>query len=121
MLGPKDDGSFAWLSYGIARSSWRKEKFAKSFPNEKVYRYSLAEEVDALRSVISMASTDKRTKNLSPSLARLKKLDEAGLLEAYILMARPEGIAQDHPEYLKQNRDKLRRYVMEYVVKRGGQ
>ena len=74
-----------------------------------------------MRSVISMASTDKRTKNLSPSLARLKKLDEAGLLEAYILMARPdEGIAQDHPEYLKQNRDKLRRYMMEYVVRGGG-
>lgn len=122
LLGPKDDGSFAWLSYGIARSSWRKEKFAKAFPNEKVYRHSLAEEVDALRSVISMATTDKRTKNLSPSLARLKKLDEAGLLEAYILMARPdEGIAKDHPEYLKQNRDKLRRYMMEYVVKGGGQ
>ena len=122
LLGPKDDGSFAWLSYGIARSSWRKEKFAKTFPNEKVYRHSLAEEVDALRSVISMATTDKRTKNLSPSLARLKKLDEAGLLEAYILMALPdEGIAQDHPEYLKQNRDKLRRYMMEYVVKGGGQ
>lgn len=122
LLGPKDDGSFAWLSYGIARSSWRKEKFAKTFPNEKVYRHSLAEEVDALRSVISMATTDKRTKNLSPSLAKLKKLDEAGLLEAYILMARPdEGIAQDHPEYLKQNRDKLRRYMMEYVVKGGGQ
>lgn len=121
LLGPKDDGSFAWLSYGVARSSWRKEKFAKTFPNEKGYRHTLAEEVDALRSVISMATTDKRTKNLNPSLARLKKLDEAGLLEAYILLARPdEGIAQDHPAYLKLNRDKLRRYVMEYVVNGGG-
>ncbi len=122
LLGPKDDGSFAWLSYGIARSSWRKEKFAKTFPNEKTYRHSLPEEVDALRSVISMATTDKRTKNLNPSLAKLKKLDEAGLLEAYILLSRPdEGIAQDHPAYLNQNRDKLRRYVMEYVVKGGGE
>jgi tetratricopeptide (TPR) repeat protein len=121
LLGPKDDGSFAWLAYGIARSSWRKEKFAKTFPNEKAYRHSLAEEVDALRSVLSMATTDKRTKNLNPSLARLKKLDEAGLLESYILLARAdEGIAQDHPPYLKENRDKLRRYVMEYVVKGGG-
>jgi tetratricopeptide (TPR) repeat protein len=116
-----DDGSFAWLSYGIARSIWRKEKFAKTFPGEKNYRHSLAEEADALRSVISTATSDKRTKTLSSSLATLKKLDEAGLLEAYILMARAdEGIAQDHPPFLKQNRDKLRRYVVEYVLTGGG-
>ena len=36
-------------------------------------------------------------------------------------MARPDdGIAEDYPAFLKQNRDKLRRYVMEYVVKGGG-
>ena len=121
LLSGKDDGSFAWISYGVARSSWRKEKFAKTFPSEKVYRHSLAEEVDALRSVISTATSGKSTKNLNPSLAKLKKLDEDGLLEAYILIARPdEGIAQDHPAYLQQHRDKLRRYLMEYVVKGGG-
>jgi tetratricopeptide (TPR) repeat protein len=120
LLGGKDDGSFAWISYGVARSRWRKEKFAKTYPSEKVYRHTLAEEVDALRSVISTATSDKRTKTLSPSLAKLKKLDESGLLEAYILLARPdEGIAQDHPDFLKQNREKLRRYVVEYVVKGG--
>lgn len=121
LLGPKDDGSFAWLTYGVTRSSWRKEKFAKTFPNEKTYRHTLAEEVDALRSVISIATSDKRTKTLNASLATLKKLDEQGLLEAYILIARAdEGIAQDHPAFLKTNRDKLRKYVMEYVVKGEG-
>ncbi len=121
LLGSTDDGSFAWISYGVARSNWRKEKFAKTFPNEKAYRHTLAEETDALRSVISTAKSDKRTKTLSPSLSRLKKLDEEGLLEAYLLIARAdEGIAQDHPVFLKQNRDKLRRYVIEYVLKGGG-
>ena len=121
LLSGKDDGSFAWISYGVARSAWRKEKFAKTFPSEIAYRHSLAEEVDALRSVISTATADKRNKNLSPSLAQLKKLDEQGLLEAYILIARPDdGIAKDHPTFLKQNREKLRRYVLEYVVKGGG-
>ena len=120
LLGGKEDGSFAWISYGTTRSGWRKEKFAKTFPKEKAYRHSLVEEADALRSVVSLAIADK-PKKLSPSLARLKKLDEEGLLEAYILIARPdEGIAQDHPAYLKQNRDKLRRYMLAYVVK-GGQ
>jgi tetratricopeptide (TPR) repeat protein len=120
-LSGTEDGSFAWISYGATRSTWRKEKFAKTFAGEKAYRHSLAEEADALRTVVSTATADKRTKKLNPSLARLKKLDEGGLLEAYILLARPdEGIAQDHPAYLKQSRDKLRRYVMEYVVKGGG-
>jgi tetratricopeptide (TPR) repeat protein len=116
-----DDGSFAWISYGVTRSSWRKEKFAKTYGSEKVYRHSLEEEADALRSVVSTATSDKRTKKLNSSLARIKKLDDDGLLEAYILLARPdEGIAQDHPAFLKQNRDKLRRYLIEYVVKGGG-
>jgi tetratricopeptide (TPR) repeat protein len=119
LLGGKDDGSFAWISYGTTRSAWRMDKFAKTFPNEKNYRHSLAEEADALRSVVSVATADQN-KKLSPSLTRLKKLDEEGLLESYILLARPDdGIALDHPAYLKQNRDKLRRYVVEYVVKGG--
>jgi tetratricopeptide (TPR) repeat protein len=121
LLGGKDDGSFAWISYGATRSTWRKEKFAKTFPNEKNYRHSLVEEVDALRSVLSVATAEKKDRKLSPSLTRLKKLDEEGLLESYILLARPDdGIVLDHPAYLKQNRDKLRRYMAEYVVKGGG-
>jgi tetratricopeptide (TPR) repeat protein len=121
LLGGNDDGSFAWISYGTTRSAWRKEKFAKTFPDEKTYRHSLAEEAEALRSVLSVATADKKDKKLSPSLTRLKKLDEEGLLESYILLARPDdGIAQDHPAYLKQNRDKLRRYMTQYVVKGGG-
>ena len=121
-LSGKDDGSFAWVGYGLTRTLWRKEKFAKTFPGEREYRHSLAEEADALRSVVALAAGDKKTKALSPALAKLKKLDEEGLLEAYILMARPDdGIAQDFPAYLRQNRDKLRRYVVTYVLTGGGQ
>ena len=120
LLG-KDDGSFAWISYGATRSTWRKEQFAKRFPKEPAYRHSLAEEAEALRSVIALATADKKVKNLSPSLTKLKKLNDEGLLEAYILMARAdEGISQDHPAYLKESRDKLRRYMIEYVVTGGG-
>ena len=122
LLGGKDDGSFAWISYGATRSAWHKEKFAKTFPNQKAYRHSLAEETDALRAVLALATADKKTKNLSPSLAKLKKLNDDGLLEAYVLLARPdEGISRDHPAYLKENRDKLRRYVVEYILTGGGQ
>ena len=63
----KDDGSFAWISYGLTRTAWRKEKFARTFPQEKAYRHSLAEEADALRSVLAAAAGGKDTKQLSPS------------------------------------------------------
>ena len=117
LLRGKDDGSFAWISYGATRSTWRKEKFAKVFPNERAYRHSLAEEADALRSVILLATADKKTKKLSPSLAMLKQLDDEGLLEAYILLAQPDdGIAADYAVYLKANRDKLHRYVAQHVI-----
>lgn len=117
----KADGSFAWISYGITRAIWRTEKFAKTFPGEKSYRHSLAEEADALRSVITLATEkNKDLKNLNSSLATLKKLNDAGLLEAYILMAQPDrGIAEDLPAYLKNNRAKLRQYVLEYVITDG--
>ncbi len=120
LLGGKDDGSFAWIVYGGTRSIWHKEKFAKTFPDEKTYRHSLNEEVDALRSVVHAAS-EKKAKKLSPSLAKLKELESKGLLESYILLARPDdGIAADFPKYLAQDRDKLRRYVVEYVLTNGG-
>jgi len=117
----QDDGSFAWIGYGATRTVWRNEKFAKTFPKETAYRHSLAEETDALRSVITVAAGDKRTKTLSPALAKLKKLNDEGLLEAYLLMGRADqGIAQDHRAYLATNRALLRRYVMEYVLRGGG-
>jgi len=94
LLGGKDDGSFAWITYGTTRSEWKKQKFAKQFPAESTYRHSLAEEVDALTSVIALATSDKKGKSLSPALTKLKKLNDEGLLESYILLAQAdEGIA----------------------------
>jgi tetratricopeptide (TPR) repeat protein len=121
LLGGKDDGSFGWLAYGTTRAEWHKQKFAQTFPREKAYRHSLAEEADALRAVLTLATSDKKLKSLNPSLAKLKKLNDEGLLEAYILLARADqGIAEDYPAYLAQNRDKLRRYVVEYILTGGG-
>jgi tetratricopeptide (TPR) repeat protein len=117
-LSRTDDGSPGWIIYGGMRAEWKMKKFAETFPRETNYRHSVAEEADALRAVL-IAARDAKT--LSPSLAMLKKLDNDDLLEAYILMARPDqGIAQDHAAYLKDYRDKLRRYVMDYVVTGGG-
>lgn len=108
------EGSKAWVAYSLTRDSWNKEKFAKTFPNEKKYRHTLREETDALRSVLKMA----KEQNLSnPQFDTLQKLDGEGLLESYVLMTQAdEGIAQDHEEYLKTNRAKLRQYVLNYVI-----
>lgn len=113
-----EDGSVTWIAYVASRETWRKEKFAKTFPNEKNYRHTLQEEAEALRSVIRLFK-EKKFKNPNEQLTMLSKLNDEGLLEAYILLAMPdEGIAQDHADYLKQNRDKLRQYVLKYVIRK---
>lgn len=115
-LTKKNDRSAAWMMYALKRSLWANEKFAKTYPAEKTYRHSLAEEVDGLRAALSTVGNESAIK-LEPSLAVLWKLNEAGLLESYVLLAQSDqGIARDYPEYLKTNRDKLRRYVVEYVL-----
>ena len=118
----KNDGSSGWLIYSITRASWVNGKFAKEFPNEKEYRHSLREEVEALQMVadataIQVKEGKLKTSSLEPSLANLLKLHEAGLLEAYILLGKPDaGIARDYAAYRQANRDKLRRYLSEYVI-----
>ncbi len=122
MLGAnKDDGSPGWIVYGVTRKNWRTENFAKTYPNEKTYRHSLKEETDALQTTISSAvkMQKKSSSKLSPALAMLKELNDKGLLESYILLAiADQGIAADHKEYLRSNREKLRRYVLEYVIRK---
>lgn len=124
-IDPKSSSS--WTIYGLSRAAWttnNNERFTKAYPGEKAYRHSLREEAEALRLVAEAASKDLKSgkiKTLDPSLANLVKLNDAGLLEAYILLARPDdGIAHDYAAYRKTNRDKLRRYVIEYVIA-GGQ
>jgi len=108
------------LMYDLTRVTWAKGDFSKNFPDEKVYRHSLREEATALRMVADFAAKDLKSgkiKALEPSLSTLVKLNEEGLLEAYILLARADqGIARDYAAYRQANRDKLRRYFKEYVV-----
>jgi tetratricopeptide (TPR) repeat protein len=118
MAAPADNPNYnsEWKTYIVTRISWRKEKFAKVFPNEKKYRHTLQEETEAIRSVLKSA----KEQNLSqPHFTILAKLEQEGLLEAFILMAQAdEGIAEDHEAYLKNNRVKLRQYVLNYVIQK---
>lgn len=114
------DGSSAWMMYGLSRASWATSEFAKNYPQEKSYRHSLKEEASALRAVVEsirLQQKEKKIKQLNPSLAMLVRLENDGLLEPYILLARPDqGIAQEYADFRRTSIDKLRRYVVEYVL-----
>jgi len=121
------DGSAAWSMYGISRALWLNkkdgtlsDKFVKAYPKESAYRHSLAEEIDALRLVLESVETqskEKRVKKLTPALDNLKRLNDAGLLEAYVLFAKPDkDIARDYGAYRQTNREKLKRYWREIVI-----
>jgi len=120
VMADKGDGSGAWVIYGMKRALWRTKTFAEKFPNEKDYRHTLAEEADALRAMANQANSllkEQKVKQLDPSIENVVKLNSAGLLEAYILFAKPDqGIARDYVTYRILNRDKLRRYWKEFVV-----
>ncbi len=116
----KKDGSSAWIAYPMERVLWRSEEFAKEFPNEKQYRHTLKEESAALSVVASSAaelSTGKKAEKLNADLEALVKLKNAGFLDAYILINVPDqGIVKDYPEYCKEHRDVLVRYLNTVVL-----
>jgi tetratricopeptide (TPR) repeat protein len=118
----RDDGTSHVLLHSEARREWRDGKFQAEFPDEPSYRHSLREEVDALGRVLCALAADVRsgaTKRLDPSLATLIKIDEEGLLEAFVLISRADaGIAEDYPAYRANHRDQLMRYLSEFVAPR---
>jgi tetratricopeptide (TPR) repeat protein len=123
MMGDDKEGTGmnAWMLYGLTRASWATSEFAKAYPDEKEYRHSLKEEYAALSGVVEQVRRDQKEnkiKKLDPSLANLVKIADAGLLEPFILFAKADrGIAQDYGKYRDANRDKLKRYIVEFVTK----
>lgn len=113
---PVAGAALAWNAYIATRAEWRKAKFAAAFPAEKAYRHSLKEEADAIRSALRIVA-EKKIDDVQLQL--LQKIETAGVLEAYVLMAIPDrGIAQDHRSYWRDNRPRLRQYVMTFVIQK---
>lgn len=119
----KQDGTSAWAIYSLVKAGWMMDKkFKEAFPNEKEYRHSLKEEAQSLRIAIESVENQVKEgklkeKSLDESIANLLKIHRAGLIESYVLLAMAdEGIAKDYLEYRKNNRDKLRRYLVEFVI-----
>ena len=118
----KSGSGAAWVMYGLMRASWLKGEFAKQYPTEKTYRHSLKEESAAIRAALKVLSEPKNAdiEKSDPSLKVLAKLDKEGLLEAFVLLAMPDnGVAQDYAWYRAENVEKLRRYVVDYVMTGG--
>ncbi len=123
-LSEKKDGSAAWTAYSLSRASWLSgdEKFKAAYPKESQYRHSLAEEIASLNLAVESVKTQlkdgtAKESALDVSIANLLQLHKEGLLEAYILFAMADqGISKDYPEYRKTNREKLRKYLTEYVT-----
>jgi tetratricopeptide (TPR) repeat protein len=134
-LPPKDDPTFggklsaevasAWRTYFSVKSEWEKGgRFDKEFPQEGEYRHSLAEESEALTAaaqVLKKLKEDKKTAGLvtgdDPTASLLLKLDEASLIDAYVLFSLgDDGIAKDYVAYRAKNRDKLEAYMDKFVM-----
>ena len=111
----------AWNKYTSIRLDWRKEKFKKEFPGEETYRRSLKEEAEALDALVAVLAPDavseKKAAKLDPSLLALVEIDREGLLEPFVLLNRADpDIARDYPAYRDGHRDKLFRYMDEFVL-----
>ncbi|MBK9154376.1 MAG: hypothetical protein IPM25_09210 [Chloracidobacterium sp.] len=71
--------------------------------------------------VIGLLKDDKKIKKLQPSLAALRRLEQEGLLESWILLTRAsEGMRPDYAVYRNANRDKIKRYLSDHVMNNGG-
>jgi hypothetical protein len=63
------------------------------------------------------ARNEKKHWKLDPALLTLVELRDQGLLEPYVLFARAdEGIVKDYPAYRDAHGDKLRLYLLDWVI-----
>jgi tetratricopeptide (TPR) repeat protein len=117
-----DDGAELILAYQAVHEIWEDdpERFRKAHPDEAEYRRSLEEARTGFRAVLALlgeAVAKGEVKRAHPALARLKKLDEEGLLEPFILFATgDEDVAKDYDAYREGHRAELKRYLVEYVA-----
>jgi tetratricopeptide (TPR) repeat protein len=113
-----DPASGAWLVYSTQPMMWRSTEFKKHYPNETVYRHSLAEEADGLRSVIAVVKEQKIPEDkLDATLKSLIALDADGMLECWILLnGADRGIVEDYAAYRAKHRELLRAYMDKYVI-----
>jgi hypothetical protein len=107
--------------YSLLRASYQGDAFKKNFPGEKQYRHSLREEDEALSAVVEgVKNQNVKTSDLDESLRSLIELQDAGMLDCFILISgADDGIAQDYDGYRKLHRQLLHDYLARFVVHGG--
>ena len=104
----------AWSAYAEARLQFQKDEFSKRFPNEPVYRHSLAEEIYAFERLLAFAD-EKAAQGQAindPQLSTIRGLRQRDFLEPYVLIhAADAGIVRDYVPYRSENRERIRAYV----------
>jgi tetratricopeptide (TPR) repeat protein len=120
-LGKNDPDGDAWMAYALGRAGWHTEKHEKEFPDIPRDRHTLQEEAYALNFMITVLKEEKdyakKLPKLDSSLQAFIKIQEAGFVEPFVLLNRADaGIVQDYASYRATNRDKIRRYLDEFVV-----
>jgi len=120
-LGKKDPDGDDWMAYALGRAGWHTEKHEREFPDIPRDRHTLQEETYALNFMVTVLKEEKgyekKLPKLDSSLQAFIKIQEAGFTEPFVLLNRADaGIAQDYPTYRTANRDKIRRYLDEFIV-----
>ncbi len=124
-IGATDDkqhpGASAWMMYSLLRASYRSSSFHKDFPSEKDYRHTLKEEDEALSAVVAGLKEQKIAPGkLDESLRNLLELNDAGMLECWILInGSDSGIALDYAAYRQKHHQLLHDYLTRFVVHGG--
>jgi len=104
------DATMLISSYALGRTVWHAQ-------NPEVKRHCLAEEAMALNGVAQMGlelSQSGKLKSKPIWLDELVRLQQLNLMEAYVLLGRPDqGISEDYPAYRQAHRDLLVKYLRE--------
>jgi tetratricopeptide (TPR) repeat protein len=114
-------GASAWTIYAMIRAGYRGDEFKKDYPDEKEYRHSLKEEDAALSAVAAIVKEGKIAPDkLDESLRNLIALNDAGMLDCWILISgADDGIQRDYTAYRKDHRQLLHDYLERFVVHGG--
>jgi hypothetical protein len=108
----------ATMMYSMNSALWVSEKFKKTYPTEKQYRHSMAEEVDSIHGALTVLKEQKVSPDKMDATWRtLLDIEKDGMLECWILLDHADqGIAQDYVAYRAEHRDLLHAYIAKYDV-----
>lgn len=117
----KHPGGAAWMMYSLVRAGYHGDLFKKDFPNEKDYRHTLKEEQAALSGVAEgVKNQEVKVSKLDESLRNVVELNDAGMLECWILISgADDGIQRDYDAYRNGHRKLLHDYIARFVVHGG--